>query len=48
MAVTNVAVQWYCNEEAIGFYYVGPASCKDGKRDETESFLYPMLGFSCY
>ncbi len=48
MAITNVAVQWYCNEEAIGLYYAGPASCKDGKRDEAESFLYPMLGFSCY
>jgi hypothetical protein len=48
MAITNVAMRWYCNEEAIGLYYVGSASCKDGKRDEAESFLYPMLGFSCY
>jgi hypothetical protein len=48
MAITNVAVRWYCNEGAIGLYYAGPASCKDGKRDEAESFLYPMLGFSCY
>jgi hypothetical protein len=48
MAITNVAMRWYCNEEAIGLYYAGPASCEDGKRDEAESFLYPMLGFSCY
>jgi hypothetical protein len=48
MAITNVAVRWFCNEEAIRLYYAGPASCKDGKRDEAESFLYPMLGFYCY